>query len=61
MPVAAGKDPVLASEFRFLRRLGKIPENAPWQNVESALAYTGLREVLSNRTHYRVTSFDYRD
>ena len=61
VPVAAGTDPVLTSEFRFLRRLGKIPENAPWQNVESALAYTGLREVLSNRTHYRVTSFDYRD
>ena len=59
VPVATGKDPVLASEFRFLQHLGKIPENAPWKNVESALAYRGLQEVLSNRTTYRVTTYDY--
>ncbi len=61
VPAATGKEPVLASEFRFLRRLGKIPENAPWQNIESALSYNGLHEVLGNRARYRLVTFDYRD
>lgn len=61
IPPAAGKEPLLASEFRFLRRLGKIPEDAAWSKVESALTYPGLQEVLSDRIRYRITTFDYRD
>lgn len=61
IPPPAGKDPVLSSEFRFLRHLGKIPDNAPWKAIESALAYKGLQEVLSDRVRYRTTSFDYQD
>lgn len=61
IPPSSGKEPLLASEFRFLQRLGKIPENAAWSSVESALMYSGLQEVLSDRVRYRITSFDYRD
>lgn len=61
LPPVSGPDPLLASEFRFLRRLGKIPETASWQNLESALAYRGLEQVIRDKRRYRTTSFDYQD
>lgn len=61
VPPAVGSDPLLGSEFRFLRRIGKIPENASWESVQSAFSYTGLQEVLRNQTRYRIHNFDYQD
>lgn len=52
--------PRLKAEFDFLRRLGKLPANASWAQVESALGYDGLTTVLGNERRFRVTSFDYR-
>lgn len=60
-PPATGTDPMLASEFRFLRRLGKIPEDAPWERIQSAFSYTGLQEVMRDKRRYRINDFDYRD
>lgn len=55
-----GGRPRLKPEFDFLRRLGKLPAQASWTQVEAALAYDGLHAVLSDARRYRLRSFDYR-
>lgn len=59
IPPASGTDQTLASEFRFLRRHGKIPDNTPWERVSTAFQYDGLREVMREKNRYRLTTFDY--
>ena len=51
----------LKSEFEFLRKLGKLPANAKWENVEAALAYDGLSRILSEPRQFGIRVFDYAD
>lgn len=51
--------PRLKAEFEFLQRLGKLPAQASWAQVDAALAYDGLAQVLADERRYRVRSFDY--
>ncbi|MDT8990257.1 NrtA/SsuA/CpmA family ABC transporter substrate-binding protein [Curvibacter sp. APW13] len=55
-----GGPPRLKAEFEFLRRLGKLPVQASWTQVEAALGYDGLSQVMSNARHFQLTRFDYR-
>lgn len=55
-----GGPPRLKAEFDFLRRLGKLPPNASWSQVDAALGYDGLATVLGNAHRYQLTRFDYR-
>lgn len=59
VPAASGPNPLLASEFRFLQRLGKIAKDSPWERVESAFGYKGLRQVTAEPLRYRLSTFDY--
>jgi hypothetical protein len=59
IPLAEGTKQPLSSEFSFLRQLGKIPENSPWERVSSAFKYEGLREVMRDKSHYRLNTFNY--
>jgi ABC-type nitrate/sulfonate/bicarbonate transport system substrate-binding protein len=53
--------PPLKTEFQFLSRLGKLPAGATWANVEKALAYDGLAQVLGDARTYQLRTFDYAD
>ncbi|WP_224983997.1 ABC transporter substrate-binding protein [Geomonas agri] len=50
----------LKEEFDFLKRLGKLPQQADYHRVESALAYDGLQQVLKSPQRYRLGEFEYR-
>ncbi|MGQ0708875.1 MAG: NrtA/SsuA/CpmA family ABC transporter substrate-binding protein [Rhodoferax sp.] len=51
--------PRLKAEFEFLQRLGKLSTRASWAQVDAALAYDALAQVLGDERRYRVRSFDY--
>lgn len=51
--------PVLKNEFEFLTKLGKLPPGATWENVEKALAYDGLAQVLNEARSFQIRTFDY--
>jgi ABC-type nitrate/sulfonate/bicarbonate transport system substrate-binding protein len=53
--------PPLKTEFQFLSSLGKLPAEATWANVEKALAYNGLAQVLGDARTYQLRMFDYAD
>lgn len=59
IPPTAGPDHALASEFRFLQHLGKIPANSPWERISSAFQYEGLREILRDKNRFQLNTFDY--
>ncbi|GFO62262.1 ABC transporter substrate-binding protein [Geomonas paludis] len=50
----------LKGEFDFLKRLGKLPQDAAYQRVEQAFAYDGLQQVLKSPQRYRLGEFEYR-
>lgn len=51
--------PPLHREFEFLRALGRLPAQAAPAQLTQALAYDGLRTVLSAPQKYRVYQADY--
>lgn len=53
--------PPLKNEFRFLSKLGKLPAQGTWDNVEAAFAYDGLTRVLAQARAFQITTFDYED
>jgi ABC-type nitrate/sulfonate/bicarbonate transport system substrate-binding protein len=54
-------EPPLRSEFEFLGKLGKLPANAKWTEVQAALAYPGLAQVQAQARAFALRSFDYAD
>ncbi|MBU5611844.1 ABC transporter substrate-binding protein [Geomonas azotofigens] len=50
----------LKDEFDFLKRQGKLPQDATYQRVEHAFAYDGLQQVLKSPQRYRLGEFEYR-
>lgn len=55
---ADGKE-LLESEFAFLKELGKVPADTPWEKVGGSFARGLLLEVLAKPGRYRLTDFDY--
>lgn len=53
---AAGR---MASQLRFLKQIGKIPESVSWQGVVGNFAPQLMEEVLRQPAKYRVFAFDY--
>jgi NitT/TauT family transport system substrate-binding protein len=51
----------LKNEFEFLTKLGKLPTDASWANVEMAFRYDGLAQVLANPRAYQLRGFNYED
>lgn len=54
-------EPPLRSEFEFLVKLGKLPAQAQWAEVQAALAYPGLAQVQAQARAFVLLSFDYAD
>lgn len=55
----SASNPPLRSEFDFLQRLGKLPENARWNTVAEAFRHDTLAQVIGDAKRYRIHSFDY--
>ncbi len=51
----------LRQEFEFLARLGKLPSQARWSQVERAFGYDGLSKVLTQSRQYQTHVFNYRE
>ncbi len=64
MPALPGPDQMpdgrLAAEFDFLKKLGKIPATAQWEDVQSCFDNTISREVISSQARYQLSSYHYR-
>ncbi len=60
IPMSAENFP-LKAEFRFLEKLGKLPNGAQWETVEAAFNYDGLARVLGDPRKFQTTVFDYED
>ncbi len=54
-------EPPMRSEFEFLGKLGKLPANAQWAQVQAAFAYPGLSHVQAQARSFALRSFDYAD
>lgn len=52
--------PPLRNEFLFLSKLGKLPADASAQQLESALSYGGLAQVMSDVEKFQIDRFDYQ-
>lgn len=51
--------PPLKTEFQFLSKLGKLPANSSTQQLDSALNYGGLAEVMNDAEKFQIDRFDY--
>ncbi|BCG45309.1 hypothetical protein GEOBRER4_n0062 [Citrifermentans bremense] len=49
----------MAEEFRFLKKVGKIPPTVPWQMCQGAFRLDYVDQVLRNAAKYRIARFDY--
>ncbi len=49
----------MAEEFRFLKKVGKIPPTVPWQVCQGAFRFDYVDRVLHNAAKYRIARFDY--
>lgn len=51
--------PPLKGAFDFLKGLGKLPADASWANVESAMDNDILADILADTRHFETGRFDY--
>lgn len=49
----------LSREFEFLKKIGKLPANAQWENVRDSISRDLMNEVLSHSVLYKLHEFDY--
>lgn len=49
----------IGEEFRFLKKLGKIPSSVTWQSCQGAFRFDYVDQVLHNAARYRIARFDY--
>lgn len=52
-------DGPLYKEFVFLKKIGKLPNNADWNKVYKSFTNSALSEVLGNPEKYAVNEFNY--
>jgi NitT/TauT family transport system substrate-binding protein len=58
LPDADGKLP-LATEFHFLKQLGKIPANNTGTKLTESFSYDGLAQVMKDPRRYNIRKFQY--
>jgi NitT/TauT family transport system substrate-binding protein len=58
LPDADGKLP-LATEFNFLKQLGKIPANNTGTKLTESFSYDGLAQVMKDPRRYNIRKFQY--
>ncbi len=51
----------LKTEFDFLKANNKLPAGSTWENVEKALHFPGLPQIMAARHQFGVDRFDYDD
>lgn len=51
----------LKDEYQFLTKLGKLPADAKWENLEAAFSYDGLARVMAEARAFQLRTFDYED
>ncbi len=49
----------LSAEFGFLKKMGKIPAAAPWEDVRSCFDRTIFQEVVSSERKYHLSRYQY--
>ena len=58
---ASGREVPLKSEFDFLQRLGKLPEQANWEHVSKSFGNDTLARVMMDPQRHQLSLFDYDD
>ncbi len=54
-------DGALFNEYLFLKRIGKIPPYSEWEKIGNSFTNKYYREVMSQRTKYKIDVFKYRE
>lgn len=55
----AESDSLIARNFEFMKRAGKLPVNSDWNTVSRSFDFSVMAEVMADVRRYRIDEFDY--